>query len=670
MDVIERYLAGMQVDPNDPVLQNYLMQQRIYGPGPGIPSRNYARSMLLPPTRQESIAMRQSPQAQVPIPEMFTPTLPAEVEGVPQEVMDPRGIRARQTERLPDVPMRGQPNIDTPQTTVFNRSNAYLAAYNQAKTSQYFQMLDLLLKQQTVEQGNLDIIRKAIADIDDRIADYEKAAAEFETPKSSGGGGSRTVKNFRLEAEAEINRLALKSLEQQTRLTEQVGRDTVAPTSTLSFFTGDSSNRVNSINANPADMSALISQLRQPTYVNQFASITNTTARNDATGELLRQVTREMVAAGVPTTEQEKVYDVIAANYGGLASSTPASRSSTFSKSAVASQREAEIQRKLGDVYDLKDASTVQVPAKFMKGGVPTLPPNQYVKTTFTGRGAGNVVYYLTNEMAIRQKAEEASVYGSSGRKPAITQSAAEKELDNFIIGNIRDDGKFELSENTGGGADLVAKAAGKDLGDLTQEDIDRVLRDRIGASVRVQQAREVGMLKTQRSAYSDRLAAGLRGMSPEEYLGRAAQMRDKPFAAGTTPEEARRQMTQSPARMDAEKFYADLTPQQRLQADYMSQATALAKKGEKITLDKDEQMLYSTMVEKLQKGELTRPELYDAMMKQAYDLYGASDIEKAQQKTKAALQSIYLDDIAQFQLTSGATKIEAPQVKPTEPTE
>jgi hypothetical protein len=663
MNVIERYLAGMEVDPNDPVLQTYLMQQRIYGGG--TPSQQEFRNTVIPRDPVPSIPN----QGPIAPPDMFTP-----VEGVPQEVMDPRGQarRRRQTERLPDVPMGAQPNIDTPQTTVFRRSNAYLAAYNQAKTSQYFQMLDLLLKQQTVEQGNLDIIRKAIADIDDRIADYEKAAAEFETPKSSGGRGSSTVKNFRLEAEAEINRLALKSLEQQTRLTEQVGRDTQAPTSTLSFFTGDSSNRVNSINANPSDMSALISQVRQPTYVNQFASITNTTARNEATGELIRQVMREMVAAGVPSTEQEKVFDLIAANYGGLASSTPASRSSQFSNAAVASQREAEMQRKLGDVYDLKDASTVQVPASQMRDGVPTLNPNQYVKTTFSD---GTIDYYLTNEMAIRQKAEEAQAFGGGGRtRPTITQSAAEKELDNFIIGNIRDDGKFVLNENTGGGADLVAKAAGKDLGELTQEDIDRVLRDRIGASVRVQQAQAVGELTQQRSAYSDRLAAGLRGMSPEEYLGRAAQMRDKPFAAGTTPEEARRQMTQSPSRMDAEKFYADLTPQQRLQADYMSQATAMAKRGDRQTLDKDEQMLYSTMIEKLEKGELTRPELYDAMMKQAYDLYGASDIEKAQKKTKSALTSIYLDDIAQFQLTSGATSIDAPKIEnrnqPIEPTE
>ena len=363
MDVIEAYLRGMPVDPNDPILQDYLMNQAIY---------RGQQTRPIVPLQGES-----PPPVSPPVVQQRPPADPRTVRQLTRETNQiARDVRQqeRQTDALPDVPMPAGPNINTPQTTVFNKSNAYLAAYNQAKTSQYFQMLDLLLKQQTVEQGNLDIIRKAIADIDDRIADYEKAAAEFETPKSSGGGGSRTVKNFRLEAEAEINRLALKSLEQQTRLTEQVGRDTIVPPSTLSFFTGDSSNRVNSINANPSDMTALISQLQQPTYVNQFASITNTTARNDATGELLRQVTREMVAGGVPTTEQEKVYDVIAANYGGLASSTPASRSSTFSKSAVNSQREAEIERKLRDVYDLKDASTVPVPAKFMKGGVPTLP--------------------------------------------------------------------------------------------------------------------------------------------------------------------------------------------------------------------------------------------------------------------------------------------------------
>ena len=663
MDVIERYLAGMPVDPNDPVLQDYLLQQRIYGPGPGIPSRNFARSMLLPPTRQESIAMRQSPEAQVPIPEL------PQQEGVVDPAPSRRERRQmRQTERLDDVPMAAAPNIQTPETTPFRRSNAYLAAYNQAKTSQYFQMLDFLLKQQAVQQGNNEILRKAIADIDDRIKGYEEAAQEFEIPKGSRGGSAGTVKNFRLEAEAEINRLALKSLEEQTRLTEEVGRDTRAPTSTLSFFTGDSSNRLLSIQANPSDMSALMSQLRQPTYVNQFSVISNTTARNEATGELLRQLTREMVSQGVPATEQEKVFDLVASNYGGLASSTASTRNARFSNSAVNSQREAEIQAKIGGVYDLKDASTVEVPASQMRGGVPTLNPNQYVKTTFSG-GRGTV-YYLTNEMAIRQKAEEAQRFGGSrAAKAPITQSKADRELDDFIIGNIRDDGKFTLEE---GKAQIIVDRLPevKSVNDLTAEDIEKVLRDRIGASVRVQQAKEVGALKSQRSAYSDRLAAGLRGMSPEEYLGRAAQMRDRPFAAGTTPQDARRSMTQEPGRMDAEKFYSQLTPAQRLQADYMSQATALAKKGEKITLDKDEQMLYSTMIEKLQKGELTRPELYDAMMKQAYDLYGASDIEKAQQKTKAALQSIYLDDIAQFQLTSGATKIETPQVKPTEPTE
>ena len=30
MDVIEAYLRGMPVDPNDPILQDYLMNQAIY----------------------------------------------------------------------------------------------------------------------------------------------------------------------------------------------------------------------------------------------------------------------------------------------------------------------------------------------------------------------------------------------------------------------------------------------------------------------------------------------------------------------------------------------------------------------------------------------------------------------------------------------------------------
>jgi len=661
MDVIEQYLAGMPVDPNDPILQEFLLQQRIYGTGQNLPGMTSQQDFR---TRRFTRDPQPSPQNQGPIARP-----PVGTVDVPAELMDPRGQgrNRRQTERLPDVPMRSGPNINTPETTVFRRSNAYLAAYNQAKTSQYFQMLDFLLKQQTVQQGNNEILRKAIADIDDRIAGYEEAAQEFEIPKGSRGGSGGTVKNFRLEAEAEINRLALKSLEEQTSLTEQVGRDTRAPTSTLSFFTGDSSNRLLSIQANPSDMSALMSQLRQPTYVNQFAGVANTTARNEATGELLRQLTREMVSQGVPATEQEKVFDLVAANYGGLASSTASTRNSRFSNAAVNTQREAEIQAKIGGVYDLKDASTVQVPASQMKGGVPTLLPNQFVKTTFSD---GRQAFYLTNEMAIRQKAEEAQRFGGGrAAKAPITQSRADRELDDFIIGNIRDDGKFTLEEAQ---AQIILDRVPERnaVEELTAEDIEKVLRERVGASVRVQQAQEVGALKTQRSSYSDRLAAGLRGMSPEEYLGRAAQMRDKPFAAGTTPEDARRQTTQSPGRMDAEKFYSQLTPQQRLQADYMSQATSLAKKGEKITLDKDEQMLYSTMIEKLQKGELTRPELYDAMMKQAYDLYGASDIEKAQKKTKAALQSIYLDDIAQFQLTSGATQIETPKAQTPEPTE
>ena len=172
MDVIERYLAGMPVDPNDPILQEFLMQQRIYGTAPQMPgmtSQQDFRTNIIPREPKPS-PPNQGPIARPPV--------------VQEGVVDPAPSRRerrqmRQTERLDDVPMAAAPNIQTPETTPFRRSNAYLAAYNQAKTSQYFQMLDFLLKQQAVQQGNNEILRKAIADIDDRIKGYEEAAQEF-----------------------------------------------------------------------------------------------------------------------------------------------------------------------------------------------------------------------------------------------------------------------------------------------------------------------------------------------------------------------------------------------------------------------------------------------------------------------------------------------------------
>ena len=49
-----------------------------------------------------------------------------------------------------------------------------------------------MVAQQQLELGRAEVLRKQLADLDDRIVAYEKLAASFETPKG-GGGGSGVV---------------------------------------------------------------------------------------------------------------------------------------------------------------------------------------------------------------------------------------------------------------------------------------------------------------------------------------------------------------------------------------------------------------------------------------------------------------------------------------------
>ena len=91
----------------------------------------------------------------------------------------------------------------------FGNANAYLYAYHQTSQDQYLKMLQMVVAQQQLELQRADVLRKQLADLDDRIIAYEKLAAQFETPTRTGGGGGST-KNFRLEAEMEIATLRAK----------------------------------------------------------------------------------------------------------------------------------------------------------------------------------------------------------------------------------------------------------------------------------------------------------------------------------------------------------------------------------------------------------------------------------------------------------------------------
>ena len=85
----------------------------------------------------------------------------------------------------------------------------------------------MVVAQQQLELQRADVLRKQLADLDDRIIAYEKLAAEFETP-TGGTSRSGTTKNFRLEAEMEIASLRAKEDATKAGVIEEVGRDTYA----------------------------------------------------------------------------------------------------------------------------------------------------------------------------------------------------------------------------------------------------------------------------------------------------------------------------------------------------------------------------------------------------------------------------------------------------------
>lgn len=102
-----------------------------------------------------------------------------------------------------------------------------------------------------------------------------------------------------------------------------------------------------------------------------------------------------------------------------------------------------------------------------------------------------------------------------------------------------------------------------------------------------------------------------------------------------------------------AEAMRMAMTPQQRMQMDYMSEATGLYKNGKRAITDRgsSDSMLYQSAKEKLEKGEITKAELFEYLTGEANTVY--SDIDKARTGTKKALQQIYLDDIRAFDVSA-----------------
>ena len=236
----------------------------------------------------------------------------------------------------------------------FGNANAYLFAYHQTSQDQYLKMLQMVVAQQQLELQRADVLRKQLADLDDRIIAYEKLAAEFETP-TGGTSRSGTTKNFRLEAEMEIASLRAKEDATKAGVIEEVGRDTYAAQSSVSQFLAKSGDRSTIITAGAGNTDNLVLELQDAYYTNiiNAEGAKNSIAKQDAVANLMNQVNTELRRAGITGTEKDKVMHQLGLMAGVLSAADPVSTASTakvftaLGPSGLSSARNAEIDTRL-----------------------------------------------------------------------------------------------------------------------------------------------------------------------------------------------------------------------------------------------------------------------------------------------------------------------------------
>lgn len=514
----------------------------------------------------------------------------------------------------------------------FGNANAYLYAYHQTSQDQYLKMLQMVVAQQQLELQRADVLRKQLADLDDRIIAYEKLAAQFETPTRTGGGGG-TTKNFRLEAEMEIATLRAKEDATKAGIVEEVGRDTYAAQSSVSQFLAKSSDRSTIINAGGGSMDNLVAELQDSYYTNiiNAEGAKSPIAKQDAVSNLMNQVNTELRRAGVTGTEKDKVMHQLGLMAGVLTAGDPISTTST-----------AKVFSALGP-SGMSSARSAEIDTRLKGSGIGFLDEDSGVAKP-KGRGTGN----FSNAELIRYRAETgARTYGGTQAKAATVIKGKDKALDNVLVSVLRNDGIISPDEEAFATDQVKAIIKGdKAYADLLKPDnsvdFQKLFQSRVGASVRVQQASQLGQLQQERRQIRTQLgqAVGQR-KTPEQMLGQAGQLRDQPV--GTAQPESRIRSGELPPQFN------NLTPQQRMQMDYMSQATAFYKSGETPDLSYGAP-IYSDTKAKLKKGELTKQQVFDYVNQEAMRLY-QTDTEKARDAQKRALQRIYLDDLKAFDI-------------------
>lgn len=512
----------------------------------------------------------------------------------------------------------------------FGNANAYLFAYHQTSQDQYLRMLQMVVAQQQLELQRAEVLRKQLADIDDRIMAYEKLAAEFELPKGGKGGGSGTTKNFRLEAEMEIAKLRAKEDATKAGIIEEVGKDTYANQSSVSQFLAKSSDRSTIIQAGGGSMDNLVLELQDAYYTNIINAEggKNPLAKRDAVAELMNQVNTELRREGVTGAEKDKVMRQLGLMAGVLTSGDPVSSATT-----------AKVFTALGP-KGMSSARSAEIDTRLKGSGIGFLDDDSGVSK---GKGKGN----FTNAELIRYRGQTgARTYGGGGgpAQQVITQSKQDQALDNILISVLRDDGQISQNEEATLQAqvDAIAKqnpSAYNAIMTNGKVDFDKLFQSRLGASVRVQQAARLGQLQQERTMVRGQLMGAVgQPKTPEQMLGRAGQLRDKPVPAGAQPDEIR-----------AGTFpqaFQQMSPQQRLQMQYMSEATGFYKAGTQPDLEEGA-AIYSDARAKLQRGDINKQQLFDYVSNEANRLY--TDTEKARKAQKLALQRIYLDDLKQF---------------------
>lgn len=518
----------------------------------------------------------------------------------------------------------------------FGNANAYLFAYHQTSQDQYLKMLQMVVAQQQLELQRADVLRKQLADLDDRIIAYEKLAAEFETP-TGGTSRSGTTKNFRLEAEMEIASLRAKEDATKAGVIEEVGRDTYAAQSSVSQFLAKSGDRSTIITAGAGNTDNLVLELQDAYYTNiiNAEGAKNSIAKQDAVANLMNQVNTELRRAGITGTEKDKVMHQLGLMAGVLSAADPVSTAST-----------AKVFTALGP-SGLSSARNAEIDTRLRGSGIGFLDDDSGVKGVkgFPASAAGG---NFTNAELIRYRgATGARTYGGTQAKAATQIKGKDKALDNVLVSVLRNDGLI-TGDEAKFAEDQVKSIIGSDkayAGLLKPDgsvDFQKLFQSRVGASVRVQQASQLGQLQQERQQIRTQLGRTIgTGKTPEQMLGQAGQLRDQPLP--TAQPESRIRSGELPPQFN------NLTPQQRMQMDYMSQATAFYKSGETPDLSFGAP-IYSDAKAKLSRGELTKQQVFDYVNQEAMRLY-QTDTEKARDAQKRALQRIYLDDLKAFDI-------------------